>query len=119
MLVLLLLLGAFCAPAVQATTAPTQSPTTSINCFATPNTELKNCMRWRACVASGGTLCDDGNGVLGDALGMYGPKSKSIRGTIPAGDLAQMTALTLMCVHKRAPPRDRLRYRSTKSIPHT
>ena len=96
MLVLLLLLGAFCAPAVQATTAPTQSPTTSINCFATPNTELKNCMRWKACVASGGAQCDNGLGSLGTTLKM---NSAGIIGTIPSDDVSKMTALTDMCVH--------------------
>ena len=99
MLVLLLLLGAFCAPAVQATTAPTQSPTTSINCFTTPNTELKNCMRWKACVASGGAQCDNGLGSLGTTLKI---SSAGIIGTIPSDDVAKMTALTSMCVHKCA-----------------
>ena len=50
------------------TTAPTAGPTQLFDCFVTTGIELKYCMRWRACAASGGTLCDDGLGTLGTTL---------------------------------------------------
>ena len=42
--------------------------TRAVDCYTNPGTSLHLCNRWIACRDSGGTLCDNGNGVLGTTL---------------------------------------------------
>jgi hypothetical protein len=85
-------------------TDPAQCPV-CLNVLTVPNgvfctaTSLHESDRWIACRDSGGTLCDDGFGNLGTILRMI---SKGITGVIPPADLAQMTALTELCVRAAA-----------------
>jgi hypothetical protein len=71
----------------------------AVDCFANSGTSLHLCDRWIACRDSGGTQCDDGSGNLGTKLSMV---YKGITGIIPPADLAQMTAITILCVRAAA-----------------